>query len=165
MALPAGFEPATHGLEDRCSIPWTTEARCTPSTNFAAFRNSLGVAPSSLIPWWWSASPRRLLIIKPHIMECNLAPGRTPCPATQRMCRLDNRRWTGYEKMAGKVGFEPTTERLTAAHSTTELLPNKQMAGGGGFEPPRCAFTNSPPSRQDGASAKFRHPPALFLTT
>ena len=27
--------------------------------------------------------------------------------------------------LAGEVGFEPTTERLTAAHSTTELLSNE----------------------------------------
>ena len=30
--------------------------------------------------------------------------------------------------LAGKVGLEPTTFRLTADYSTTELLPNKKLS-------------------------------------
>ena len=37
--------------------------------------------------------------------------------------------------MAPQVGFEPTTDRLTADSSTTELLRNKNMVGLNGLEP------------------------------
>ena len=38
--------------------------------------------------------------------------------------------------MAPQVGFEPTTYRLTAGCSTTELLRNIYMMGLSGLEPP-----------------------------
>ncbi|CAF0704853.1 conserved hypothetical protein [Candidatus Methylacidithermus pantelleriae] len=37
--------------------------------------------------------------------------------------------------MAPQVGFEPTTDRLTADSSTTELLRNINMVGLNGLEP------------------------------
>ena len=37
--------------------------------------------------------------------------------------------------MAPQVGLEPTTDRLTADCSTTELLRNKNMVGLNGLEP------------------------------
>ena len=62
----------------------------------------------------------------------------------------------GKQEMERETRFELATSTLATWGSTTELLP--QRAGGGGFEPPRCTFVNSPPSKQDGASANSATP-------
>ena len=45
-----------------------------------------------------------------------------------------------YISMAPQVGFEPTTDRLTADSSTTELLWNNKMERVMGIEPTTSAW-------------------------
>src|SRR5262245_26242126 len=54
---------------------------------------------------------------------------------------------TGWEGVAPRVGFEPTTSRLTAGCSTTELPRNS------GYAPCAHGYNKSPPALQ---SLKWR---------